>query len=236
MELLAIARILWCRRLLVALGAVAVIALAVMVATGPASTTAVATTRVALDTERSQLVDGDPPGADTLIWRGQMLADLVASRPVADRIAREAGIPADQLFVVDPELSIPTIAGAIPRHAVEVAAVETEPYVLTVGWNVNVPIIGVTASAPDRAHAKRLANAAVDSLERSDTEVGSRRIQGFVVESIAPVEVEVTVSGRKRAIAVMMAVVLLGLWCAAIVVGSSLLAGRRRRRATAYAA
>ena len=69
MEALPLVRRLWHRRLLLACGVLAAIAIAVVVGLRPAAKTGVAWTRVALDTPKSQLVDSSPSGADTMPWR-----------------------------------------------------------------------------------------------------------------------------------------------------------------------
>ena len=65
MELVAILRALWRRRLLFGIGCRGHRAIAVMLAANTATRTGKATTRVMLDTQNSQLVGASPSGAET---------------------------------------------------------------------------------------------------------------------------------------------------------------------------
>ena len=77
MELLAIAHLLWERRILVALGAVVAVAAALLVGramSGPGPGYGSGAVRVVLDTTDSQLVKAAPVGAATLPMRARLLA------------------------------------------------------------------------------------------------------------------------------------------------------------------
>ena len=62
MELVAILRALWRRRLLLGIGFAVIAAIAVMLGANAATRTGKATTRLMLDTRNSQLVGASPSG------------------------------------------------------------------------------------------------------------------------------------------------------------------------------
>jgi uncharacterized protein involved in exopolysaccharide biosynthesis len=216
-EVVAILQDLWRRRLLVLVGVVLAIAAGAMLMTRPApKDSAVALTSVTLDTPRSQVVDANPSGADTLAWRASMLADLMATEPVASKVARELGVPESDLAVVNPALESPEVSSSLPKNAAKAAEVTEQQHVLVLGYDEVLPIVSIEALAPSRAAATRLANAAADQLQAAATGTGTAELQGFVVEEVGPVRVEdvSAPSGKLKALAAVM--VLLGAWCGAV--------------------
>jgi hypothetical protein len=208
MEILLILRVLWRRRLLLAAAACAAIASFAALG-GTRSVTqsgAIAWTRVALDTPRSQLVDSAPSGADTLTWRASLLAHLMATATSTDDLARRLGVSAQQVTVVDYGFLVPVLPSALPQAAAKSASLAVAPYTLTVVEDDVLPVISLAAEAADRASATRLADAAVAVLKSQASRGGTfashiptgghgPTLQPFVVSQEAPVRVkEVTAS------------------------------------------
>lgn len=205
MEILPVLRLIWRRRIVLAAATVA--AVAVLVALGGthprSSSGAVAWTAVVLDTPKSQLVDVAPPGADTLPWRASLLTHLMATEASTQALARRLGVPAYQVAVFDPELSLPLVPTWTARGGATAASLIYAPYVLTVFVkDGSLPMISIEASALDRGRAKRLADAAVGVLESESSPAGhftslittggkGASLQPFVVEPVAPVRVKV---------------------------------------------
>jgi hypothetical protein len=217
MELVAILRLLWRRRLLVLLGAVLAAAVGVMLMSRSAPVeAAVATTGVVLDTPRSQLVDANPSGADTLAWRAGLLADLMATPPVVSSIARDLRIPARDLAVVNPSLAAPEIPASLPRNAAKAAAVARQQHVLVLQYDELLPIISIEATAPDRGRATRLAEAGTQALKSAATMRDTADVQGFVVDDVGSVHVREVGGGSGRMKVVALTVILLGAWCGAV--------------------
>jgi len=233
MELVAILRALWRRRLLFGIGFAVIAAITVMLAANTATRTGKATTRVMLDTQNSQLVGASPSGAETLTWRAQLLAELLASDPLHDRLAAEAGIKADQLRVVEPLLLTPEVETAIPRHSVEGAALSPEPYVVRVEFNDQVPVVAVEATAPDRASAVRLAKATTSVMQSEDVPAPVRGLQSFEVEPARAIKSEDVISRPPPVKALAFGLVLLGLWSAVLAGLPAGFLARRRRVAAA---
>jgi hypothetical protein len=237
MEVLGLARVLWRRRIAVALGAIAAVALAFAIGNAPPSSYGVAWTRVALDTPESQLVETNPFGAETLVWRASLMVHLLAAEEPKRALARRVGIPPEQLAVVDPALSAPEATDALPSAAAELAAANPAPYVLTAYMtNDSLPLIMLEAAAPDRRLAARLVAAATEALKneaqagettrevpaaersRDAFKADTDRLQGFVVEDVAPVRTKAVVSGPGPMVAVAAAIVLFVLWSTCVAV------------------
>jgi hypothetical protein len=217
-ELLAILRLLRRDRVAVAAGAVLALVVAVHgLRGGGASHSGLAWTRVVLDTPKSELVSPAPAGADSLEWRAGLLAELTLSDPVRQQIARNAGIRADDLATVMPDLGAPVVAASMPQRASDAANVVAETNVLTVRTQ-ELPIISIQAAAPEKAAAVRLADAAVRALEQQATPVATRETQGLLIERAAPTRAKEVVDGKGRALALGMAVFFFGFWCAGVLV------------------
>jgi hypothetical protein len=237
MEVLGVVRILWRRRLAVAVGLVVAAGLGLMSGGTDPTSTGVAATRVTLDTPRSQLVDVAPAGADTLAWRAGLLTHLAATEPVRRRIARRLGIRVDRLALVDPSVASPVVEASLPKAAAEVAALDNAtPYVLTMSLaDGALPIISVEAQALDRTRAVRLARAGASLLESERSSGAGARRQPFVVQRIAPIHAKTVVSNRGPVKSIAVSVFLFGLWCAGVALGPLLLGrlprlGRRIER------
>jgi hypothetical protein len=233
MELLAIWRLLWARRIVVAIGAVVAIALGVLVGKAQEpSRSSLATTRVVLDTHKSQLVDVAPDGADSLQWRTGLLADVMMSRSMARVIAREAGIEVDQLKVIEPLMAVAELDTPLAQNAIA-AAGAPEPYVVTYEADPDLPFLKIMAAAPDRGSAFRLAEAATRAAESADVAHSSKTLQGFVIEPAAGITLEETVTGGKRIVGVAAFLFVFGAWCAAVALLPGVVAGARRLATTA---
>jgi hypothetical protein len=156
MELLPILRLMWRRRLPLAVGAVvALAALIGMGGTKPITTkTSIAWTSVALDTKKSQLVDVAPSGGSTLAWRASLLGDLMMTTSASQDLARRIGVPSDQLLVDDGDLGQPLVPTAMATAASNASTDPTAPYMVSVfTQDDTLPVISVNAAAPTAAGA-----------------------------------------------------------------------------------
>jgi hypothetical protein len=202
MELLPLLRLIWRRRL--ALGAGVLAAVAVLVAlggTGSVTTSsAVAWTRVTLDTPKSQIIATAPAGADTLAWRASLMSHLMATGNSTEQLARWLHVSADQITVVDPTFAQPLVPTDTAAAAIKAAASILTPYALTVYADDQLPAISIEAAAPDTTDALRLAQAAVAVLESESspgghlkslipTGLGALAQQPFVVAQVSPLHV-----------------------------------------------
>jgi hypothetical protein len=228
-EVVAIVRVLWRARIAVLAGAVLAIALGVHQGGKAAPPTGIASTRMLLDTEQSQLLGANPAGAETLPWRAQWLADLLGNEHAKERIARSAGIQPGQLRVIEPRLSTPEVPTALPLRALEAGAVVTEPYVVIVEYHDQLPTLTLETRAPDPPAAERLAKAAAGELEAGDVPHGTRTLQGFSAERVAPVRVKALAADSPVMMAAFMAIAFFVFWCGCIALTPAI--GRVRRAA-----
>ena len=231
------------RGVLLAVGAVAALALGFVLASKPSSS-ALALTRVVLDTPTSQVIEDAPFGADTLPQRASLLAHLMASKPIRRQLAGQLEVPADQLAVVDPALSTPQVPASLPEAAAEAVALAGSPYVLTTYLSdESLPIITVRAQGPDAERAAQLAVAAVGALraqaprpkeapdvsfaeaEFEAAQTVPRALQGFVVDEVSPVRVKAIDNGPDPIKVVGLSMLAFGLWCACVTLGPGLARG-----------
>ena len=147
-EVIAVFRLLWRRRLLVLLGAILAAGAAYALGPSPTPSRGFASTRVFVDTSRSQLVADDPVFADTLAWRATLAAQTLGTEDNRHSIAAAAGIPPASLDVTDLELTFPIIPASLPRAAVKAAYSSTRPFALNLHTDDVVPIISITAERP----------------------------------------------------------------------------------------
>jgi hypothetical protein len=228
MEVLPALRLLWRRRRLLVAGALVAVAIGIAFGRPQTTSSALARTRVALDTTTSQLVASAPNGADTLPWRASLLMHLMATDATQGQLAQRLGVARDQVAVVDVHFSVPEIPASMPQVAADAANITVAPYVLTVyRLNAALPVISIDAAAPDRAGAKRLAAAAVAVLKsqaspggryrsRIETDAGSpKTLQPFVVDQVASVRVEL-VAGSTLSTKALGAAFLFFVWTACL--------------------
>jgi hypothetical protein len=228
-ELVAILRVLSRRPILVAIGAVLAIAVGVLAAGGKTERSGTASARLVLDTDRSQLIHQAPRGSETLPWRAVLLAELAGSKALTDDIAGEAGIRPNELVVVYPELADPFLPAILPTRAAEVARVTSEKYILTVRFDEMLPIISLEAEAPDRRTAIRLVTAAKGAIDDAGTPTqAGPQIQSLVVESAGPVRSKTIVNKPQPLLAVVLAILLFGIWSAGVAVIPRLASAWRR--------
>lgn len=167
---------------------------------------AVASTRVALDTPKSQLIAVAPGGGTTLPWRASLLANLMTTATGTAELAHRLGVPADRVAATDSDLTTPLVQ-TNDAQAVATASSVAAPFVLTVSDSTDVvPLISLQAAAPTRADAQRLAAAAVAVLKHEasppgtfqsavKTDGGLLRRQPFVVDQVAPITSKATSAG-----------------------------------------
>jgi len=242
MESVGILRVLWRRRVLVALGlllasAVGILALCRVSLAPPglerrAVPAGSATQRVLVDTPRSLLADARPEGVTSIVTRATVLGNLLASDEARVAMARQTGLRAEEIDVTGPGAE----AAAVPTPLAE-AAIETarprQPYAITVSQpDPTLPILNVYVSAPDPAEARELAGAASAALPSA---VGRGPVggQSLRVEPVGRVQVASRMVGPGTAKAAIAAVVLFVFWCVLVLLVDAIQArstgpGRRR--------
>ena len=127
---------------------------------------------------------------------------------------------------MDTALAVPDVPASMPQKAAQAAVPSAAPYVLTVFLrDDSLPVISIEASAPDRAGATGLADAAVAVLG-SEASPGGHftslivtggqgfRLQAFVVDQVSPVRVKLVSSIALPVKAIGASFFVFLVWCA----------------------
>lgn len=172
MDLIPTLQLLWRQKLRVLIALVASVAIGVvLIGSSRQHTIGVASANVLVDTPTSSIADLSPAGSDVIAARATLLANMMATTTVRDGIAKLAGIAPDELAV-----SVPSSAAPLPTaFAVGAGKASTvaPPYELTLATDPTLPIIAISASAPDRAAAQRLAASGEAGLRQYLTAIAS---------------------------------------------------------------
>jgi hypothetical protein len=230
MEVVALLRLLWRLRLAVALGLLLSVGVAHHILGTTPTHVGVASLRVVLDTPTSQTVQDSPVGMTTLEWRTGLFADVMAEDQPRARIAERMGVPADQVVVTAPYMSVPAAVVPLPKAALESATSIAAPYQLAIQQVALMPIIGIDARAPTRAQAARLAQAAAAELNDLADRPWSDASEPFVAEPVGPPKAKDVASSPGRVMAVMAGVIAFLMWCAGLTVAATAWRGISRRR------
>jgi hypothetical protein len=246
MGAVAILRQLWRSRLLVSVG----VALALIIGTvmvyrvsigfpprfeSRQYKVGVASAELLVDSPSSQVVDlsGGRVATDVnaLTGRARLLANLMATSPLKDQIARRAGID-PRTFTA----SVPTLNGPAPAPS-PLSPATKSPWAnsLTVSFDEELPIITAAGQASTPATAARISTAAVDQLRSYLQSVAAiQRVPNahqLVISPLGRARSGVVDHGPPRIFALAAAIVILAVWCAGIVLLSRL--AREWRQAAA---
>jgi hypothetical protein len=223
----SILRLLWHARLLVAVGAaLGLIAGTLLVYSASLGVppkferrgdrVGVASTEVLVDSKGSQAVDlgEDPVVIDIpgLIARARLLANLIATSPLREEIARRARIDPATFLATAPSIGSdsPTPETSAPERL----------NVMSATLNEQLPIVTINTESPDEATAARIASTAAAELTRylhslaaQDNVRGDRQL---VVKPLSALHATVH-RGPRRLLAVVAFAFVFGLWCIGIV-------------------
>lgn len=236
MEIMSALRLLRRRRLLVALGALAALALGAAasgyVAIGPFASgkirSAIASVQIQIDTPEPLVAD---LRASELVIAAQtvLLAERLTSAEAQAQIARRAGVPAARLDVESSRTEIPGRASPLAREAAAAAGAPTGHYRVNVHAAAGVPIITVLAFAPDRALALKLARAAAPALDAVTAGSAANPQSQLRILPLAPARaVERTRGGPHPVLGVAATVIFFVAWCWLVLVADG--AARAWRR------
>jgi hypothetical protein len=156
-----------------------------------------------------------------LTTRARLLANLMATSPLKDRIARAAGVDR-RTFVADS----PSLGPSQKPADVDVAEAGPRTNRMTVYYNETLPIITANAQATTEDVAARISSAAVKqlglylrSVAAQDRVPDARRL---VVDRLGPARHGTVRRGSSGLVAAIAALVALGLWCGGIVLTTDL--------------
>jgi hypothetical protein len=196
-----------------------------------------------VDTPSSQVVALGGKGltdAATLPARAVLLANLLATSPLREDIARRAGVPPRLLIATAPPPSDGGGAAAAAQSdrlatGASVGPDDPRASVLKLGTDITLPMIAVDARAPDAATAARVANAAVAALKSYLDSVisveGVPTQRRLVVKQLGPAQSATAHRGPSPLLGVLATIAVLGVVCAGILLIGAL--ARDWRRMTA---
>ncbi len=187
----------------------------------------IASGAVLIDSQSSQTVDlgGGEVKVDvaSLAARAKLLANLLVTRPLRDDIASHAGVPTTQLIT---QLSSTTEPGTPPAAADNVTVQPGDPNanILSLQTSETVPIITVNAQAPEEKTAARLAESTVSTLQDYLDSIATRvpEDRKLVMRALGKPTSATALRGPRKSHAILMFVVLMALWCGAILALSAL--------------
>jgi hypothetical protein len=244
MELAQILVQLWRRRIavaaVVAFAALVALALAYSISVFPpglshkSTSNGTAETHVLVDSPRSSVADLNK-SFDPLTARAQVLAQLMTTAPVIDRIAKIAGVPAGAITATDDNssLNVPT-SEVEPTASVRSNDITREKlhYRITFRAEPEQPTITVFGQAPNAAEAIKITNAAakgaaewVRATQDSQLVPDSRRTQLTQLGAATGGTVN---TGASRILSALAFVAIIGVGCLLILlVGTTIPAVRR---------
>lgn len=164
MEIVAILRTLWSRKIIWLPGLLAAFAAAAYMQSKPVQTGGFAGLRLQLDTNPSQLVKTTPAGSESLGWRAQTLAEMSTGEETRERVAKALGVKPQDVRVLEPKLGTPVTQTAIARAATKADSPAPAFLVASVTANARLGSLDVGAYAPDRESARRFALAMVEAI------------------------------------------------------------------------
>jgi hypothetical protein len=237
MELVAILRVLWDRRVVVAVGIVVAVGVGMLAGraaqAGGTGASGVGYLRMVLDTADSQLVEAAPKGAESLPTRAALLANALATEAGTAMVAREAGVAKEQLDVVGPSATrIPVVDSPLVTRVSAAASAPVAPYVVDLIADEQTPIIMIGAKAPDVARTARLTRAAAAGLRSLLVAKDGTRSRGFVLDTVTRVTTRRVVSRPRTRLAMAAgAAATFGFWCVCVVLAAATARRMRQRRA-----
>jgi hypothetical protein len=241
-EIANILKTLWRLKLLVVLGVVVAAAAAYTTAYKPSFPPTFesksiefgsAATQVLVDSASTPLIDTSQD-VSPLSTRAQLYAQLVASEPVKDAIAKAAGLDPGELVIQSQTAETGT------RAAREPSAEERSNQLLADGRvkrllfaaDIGLPVISITSQASTAEEATRLADAGakglvnyLSSLDASKRIPAASRVK---FQQLGAARGGMVNEGASKQVAFMAFVGVLGLWCVALVLLQSLIAALRQ--------
>jgi hypothetical protein len=229
MELITILLRLWRGRWLVLLSALVAIAVGVVVSYKVSFTSsphlqtrqytvALGTVNVLVDTPESQVIDLDPKGADAVGPRATLLANLIATTPIKDAIAKQLNMSPRELTVLAPQSTSVLAPSAAQTQA---AGRGRDAKVISIRTDETLPVISIDTQAPDADTASRLANGAAIGLQQYLTTVSAtQRVpqkRQLKLRQLGDAQVGITARGPRRIFGAFAAFFILLLACSAIV-------------------
>jgi hypothetical protein len=171
--------------------------------------------RLLINTPTSLIADARAKGAQAIVTRSILLADLMEGDAARSALARRLGIDPGEVGVISSTTALPETETPLATKALE-ATRPANPYLVSLGLEAGEPILSVLATAPEAHAAAALARATTAELTAAAQRATPAR--GPVrVEEIGAVAVGTKEAGAGKKKAAIGAVVVFVLWCIALV-------------------
>jgi hypothetical protein len=235
MELVAIIRVLWARRILVGVGIIVAVAAGVLAGrkadAGATSGGGAASMSLMLDTTDSQLVEAAPWESSDLPDRAFLLADVLPRDAAVGSVAHRAGVPVGQLLILTPAArNLPQVDSPLVAPTYQLESTAAAPYTVNVFADKTTPIVKLVTQAPDVASAARVTRAVAATLHSLAVHDDGHGEHGFVLRTVASLRTKALPAPSPHAQVLMVAGALATFvfWCTGVVLAHALV--RRVRR------
>jgi len=179
---------------------------------------------ILIDTRDSQLVavGGKGPDLTTLAGRANLIGNLMTGGPLKNAIAKEAGVSPGLLVVVPPaNVNTPGVTPAPVTPPASRGLADVDSTILNLSVDETLPILHVTAQAPDVATASRLSSATIAALRQYLGSVAASQhipaAHQLVVRKFGAPVAQVATRGLPRRFALIATIILVLVGCGAIV-------------------
>lgn len=179
---------------------------------------------ILIDTRDSQLVavGGKGPDLTTLAGRANLIGNLMTGGPLKNAIAKEAGVSPGLLVVVPPaNVNTPGVTPAPVTPPASRGLADVDSTILNLSVDETLPILHVTAQAPEVATASRLSSATIAALRQYLGSVAASQhipaAHQLVVRKFGAPVAQVATRGLPRRFALIVTIMLVLVGCGAIV-------------------
>jgi hypothetical protein len=186
-----------------------------------------ASAEILIDTRDSQVaaVAGKGPDLPTLAGRANLMGNLMTQGPLKDAIARSAGVPPSRITVVPPANTNTPGVPPVPVTTPESRGIpDSEAIILDLSSDETLPILRVTAQAPEAETAERLSRGTIIQLRRYVGSVAAsqdiRKADRLVIRQFGEPVAQTVTRGLPRRFALAATILIALLGCGAIVGGS----------------
>jgi hypothetical protein len=185
---------------------------------------ATATTHYLVDLPEPALVHrrSPPTNLGVAVRRAELMAGLMASPPVVERIARRADVPAGRIAASNHTTASVPLALSEPgseRRATDISN-SLQPYHLEVQARQTTPVLDVYVQGPTAGGAARLASAAggglLDFLHSEQQREQTTSALPLHLRALGPVQAGVVSAGARASIAILTFLLAFGLSCTAL--------------------
>jgi len=183
----------------------------------------IASAAVLVDSPNSQVTDlgagQNRADVGSLSARARLLANLMATSPLKDRIAARARLPSSILVALAPS-EVPDAAPSPLDTGTTVRPTDPDANILNVQVNEALPIITANAQAPRAATAARISSAAVAELSlylrQTAASESVPNVRQLIIKPLGVARSTTAERGPRRMVGAVVSAMLFAFWCVGI--------------------